>query len=104
MEDTRITIMNLTKQPKNFVLPHQLVCIKLGKCLCKNGLPASIHILVGQSVEAYRAALNAPDIKKALAKKQIAIGQAKTKQQAASHPASKSYGGKARSGKGSRKK
>ncbi len=74
MDDNKITIENLTNQPKSFVLPHQHVCVKLGRCICsKNGTPASLHLFANKRAETFQVAINAPDLKKALHRKQVRI-------------------------------
>jgi len=38
-----ITIFNLSDRPRTFDLPHQEVCVKIGRCLChRNGAPRSV--------------------------------------------------------------
>lgn len=76
----QVIIRNLTKQMKIFVLPHQIVCVKGGRCLCRNGSPASVHVpALRRSAAMPGAVCEAPDIKRALAKKEIAILAAPTK-------------------------
>lgn len=38
-----LTIFNLSNRPRTFELPHQEVCVKIGRCLCRpNGAPRTI--------------------------------------------------------------
>ena len=46
-ESTQVSIVNVTSRPRSFVLGHQQVCVKVGVCSCKKGLPSSVHIMPG---------------------------------------------------------
>jgi len=45
-----IDIQNTSNEPLHYSLPHQEVCVKVGRCICdkKTGACASLHILAHQ--------------------------------------------------------
>lgn len=68
-----IVIKNLTKRPISFLLLHQVVCVKLGQCLCKDGIPKSVHISVGAEATTNEEIIETDEFKKAKKKKEISI-------------------------------
>lgn len=68
-----IVIRNLGKQPRIFLLTHVEVCLKVGKCLCTEGKPLSVHVLVGSETPTYSAALRSSEVVTAVRKKEIVI-------------------------------
>jgi hypothetical protein len=70
----KVIVRNLGKQMRSFVLTHQDVCVKAGRCFCnKNGTPMSVHVPALRKVPVVAEACYAPDIKKALKAKRITL-------------------------------
>jgi hypothetical protein len=70
-----LTIFNLSDRPRTFDLPHQQVCVKIGRCLCNpNGTPAAIILPARRSpnqgipgyvllAERFKAAVDAGELR-----------------------------------------
>jgi len=74
----KVDIHNVTNRMKTFRIPHQEVCVKAGRCYCRNGIARSIivpsHDVARNMDEAF---LMAPEVEKALEKKDIFIKDSK---------------------------
>lgn len=80
MGPTMIDIVNQTGRMQVYRLPHQAVCVKAGVCMCKNGRHSSIHIAPYETARAVNSAvLLAPDIAKAIEKREVVVKESKIK-------------------------
>ena len=68
-----IVIRNKTKSAKIFILAHNEVCLKAGKCFCRKGKPISVHVPVGIDTPANVAALRSSEVVRAINDRQIEI-------------------------------
>ena len=46
-----VTILNRGKRKLTFVLLHQEVCVKAGKCYCSDGKPGALHLPAGVAMK-----------------------------------------------------
>ncbi len=66
--NVKIDIVNTTNRMRTFRLPHQIVCVRAGVCLCKNGRQSAIHIAPYQTARNHpREVLLAQDLVDAMA-------------------------------------
>jgi hypothetical protein len=76
-----VSISNRSGRCQVFVLPHEVVCTSLGRCLCvpperRSGRPvaASLTLATGMSATGLpEAVLRAPDVAKAISRSEVQV-------------------------------
>lgn len=62
-----VDIKNLSGRRQIIHLPHQVVCVKVGRCFCRNGSSATVHLSAnGVAMRIPAEVVNTPDCRRLL--------------------------------------
>jgi len=76
-----VTLINQSKRMQTIILYHHEVCVKAGRCVCKNGRPSSIIIPVGHPCkEVFDGISYSSDFQRLKSSKQLLVIHEKKKE------------------------